>query len=336
MFRLEYLECLPEFREIADSFLREWYAPVPYITAHTSGSTGSPKEIRLLKEDMFTSARSTNSYFDISRDSILLSPLSASYIAGKMMIVRGIAANCRVVFTTPSNHFADNSTIRKFIIDEKPSIIPVVPSQLSVISEHTEHYTDILRGAKNIIIGGAAIAPSMEKNLCASPGNFYATYGMTETCSHVALRRLGLPVYHAMPGVSFKLDQRGCLIINAPAFSFKSIITNDIVELSEDSQAFIWKGRYDNIINSGGIKIFPEEIEQLLQPFLAHPLFIKGLPHPKWGEAVALVTTAPSSVTDSEILSICSARLPRHAIPFKIIRMSELPRTSNGKLLRHI
>lgn len=335
MFDIEYLECSPEFQELVDSFLDEWHRDLPYITAHTSGSTGTPKEIRLLKTDMLASARSTNHRFDITSDSILFSPLSASYIAGKMMIVRALAANCRMVFTTPSNHFFDRPPIREFILASKPALIPVVPSQLSAPVDNIEDYAQLLRAPANIIIGGASISPSMEEKLLSVGGAFYVTYGMTETCSHVALRRLGQPAYHAMPGISFAQDNRGCLIVKAPEFSFNSLQTNDIADLSDDSLNFVWRGRFDNVINSGGIKIFPEHLEQLLQQSFTHPFFFKGLPDKKWGEAVAMVTTAPPSISDTEIMAICRKKLPRHSLPTSIIRVDRLPLTSNGKLRRN-
>lgn len=334
MFGVSFIDCKPEFEQLANSFLQEWEDPKPYVVAHTSGSTGTPKEIRLLKSDMLVSARSTNKYFDIRENSVIFSPLSASYIAGKMTIVRAIAANCQVVFTTPSNHFWANTEVNRFIENNRVSLLPVVPSQLIELTTNPHSYQSVIQSIDNIIIGGAAVSRSVESDLRLYGDKFHATYGMTETCSHVAVRQIGQPTFNAMPGITFAVDSRDCLTINAPAFSFKSLQTNDIVTLGSDCKSFIWRGRFDNVVNSGGIKIFPEELEQTLQSFLEFPFFIKGIPDDKWGEVIELVTTAPLSVSDEELIRICRSHLPSYAVPKSVRRISQIQLTSTGKIKR--
>lgn len=330
---LYFIECTDQQRALAESFLNEWHNSAEYITAHTSGSTGKPKEIKLLKADMLTSARSTNTRFGIDSSSVLFSPLSASYIAGKMMIVRALAAGCKVVFTTPSNRFWDVASVREFIMDTHPSLLPIVPSQAAELINKPGDYDQLLSAIGNIIVGGAPMQPDHEQRLLATSGNFFATYGMTETCSHVALRQFGSDRFEAMPGVEFEVDGRSCLSINAPEFSFKQLQTNDIVDLHSPT-SFSWRGRFDNVINSGGIKIFPEEMERLLQPAFRYPFYFKGIQHYKWGEAVAMVTSAPAELSDEEILRVCRLHLPHYAVPSEIIRVTTLPTGSNGKLKR--
>jgi O-succinylbenzoic acid--CoA ligase len=227
-----------------------------------------------------------------------------------------------------------------------------------------------LGNIRNVIIGGATVAPEMERRLLeAMPAgmDIFATYGMTETCSHVALRPLGCDYFTAMPGISFGQDSRDCLTIFAPAYSFGQLQTNDIVSRCEEQQAaldspnatvanqqestaslqesagngqstsgfqrFRWLGRFDNVINTGGIKVFPEELERRLAGRLPQRFYIKGEPDEKWGEAVVLVTE-PTALSDSEIREACAAVLQAYQVPKRIRRIEEIPLTSNGKIRR--
>lgn len=203
--------------------------------------------------------------------------------------------------------------------------------QLSQIIENP-HLTE---GIHNIIIGGAPLEPEMEASLKSRPGTtrYFATYGMTETCSHVALRPIGESHFSAMPGITFDIDARGCLIINAPQYSFRRLTTNDIVALV-DNRTFIWRGRFDNVINSGGIKIFPEELERQLAPHITVPFYIIGLPHPKWGTTPAIVAEKSNTLSDSDIAAICKSVLPPCRRPSAIYRVKALPLTATGKIRR--
>ena len=307
-------------------FIDEWNNGKDYVTAHTSGSTGTPKEIRLLKSDMMSSACATNRRFGITRDSRLLCPLSSGYIAGKMMMVRAIAADCELITEHPSNEPLEHDY---GIID----LMAVVPSQCAALLCNE----NALSSLKNLIIGGAPLSADIENELVKMPWRSYATYGMTETCSHVALRELGTSVYEAMPGVVFSQDKRGCLVIESEVFSFKRLVTNDVVELV-DSKAFRWLGRHDNVINSGGVKFHPEQLEKMLESKFSLPFCFMGIPHEKWGQAVAMVIEA-SAYSDIESIrreaaAVCRAFLPRYAFPMQINIVDALPRTSNGKIQR--
>lgn len=307
----------PETRQ----FIKEWENPSPFIEAHTSGSTGTPKAIRLLKADMLTSARATNARFGIDSASLLVCPLSAEYIAGKMMIVRALQAGCYLWMLTPSNRFTGQlSTLGAPI-----TLLAVVPSQVPDLLAW-----DGLNRVQNVIIGGAPLAPQTEQSLVEAHVNAFATYGMTETCSHVALRPMGADIYQAMPGVNFGVDQRRCLRIQAPDFSFQALQTNDCVQLLSPS-SFRWLGRADNVINSGGIKIHPEEVERLLAPLLSAPYFVIGIPDTKWGTALALVVESTPSASPLNF-----STLPPYLRPKKVIYTPKLPRTPNGKILRRL
>jgi O-succinylbenzoic acid--CoA ligase len=342
-----------------EAFVAGWLDAQEAVVAHTSGSTGAPKVIRLPKQDMRVSARATNLRFGINAESRLLCPLSANYIAGKMMIVRAMEADCEVAFCKPSNSFWTNNEVVDYVNQGPVDLLPIVPSQCNTLLEVAAQQTAeasskgadamevagrqgiALGNIRNVIIGGAAVAPEMERRLLeAMPAgmDIFATYGMTETCSHVALRPLGCDYFTAMPGISFGQDGRDCLTIFAPAYSFGQLQTNDIVSRYEEQSAsgfrrFRWLGRFDNVINTGGIKVFPEELERLLAGRLPQRFYIKGEPDEKWGEAVVLVTE-PTALSDSEIREACAATLQAYQVPKRIRRIEEIPLTSNGKIRR--
>ncbi|MGM9851659.1 MAG: AMP-binding protein [Muribaculaceae bacterium] len=310
---------------VAD-FKREWFNALPYIEAHTSGSTGEPKLIRLPKKDMLASARATNAFFGISASSVLALPLSPDYIAGKMMVVRAIAAGCSLIEMPVSNTITITGHV---------DLLAIVPSQLPGLLRDTR----IADKVSAVIIGGAPLSPAALLSLADSRLVAYASYGMTETCSHVALARIdssGALRYHAMPGISFDIDSRGCLIINAPMFSFKRLITNDLVaDLSDDHLSFVWQGRYDHVINSGGLKISPEALERAISRALPRlQFYITGAPDAKWGQSVALVFEGSADDVNGIKSVIESIVSDRRTLPRQYLAVTHLPRTANGKLLR--
>lgn len=302
-------------------FYKEWYSPCPYVIAHTSGSTGKPKEIRLLKDDMRASARATNCHFGINSTSILGLPLSVDYIAGKMMCVRAIEAGCQLLEMPVSNTIS---------LDCDIDLLSVVPSQTDSLIARPSLAAKI----KYAIIGGAPLSKERKRALVSAGYHAYSSYGMTETCSHVALAEVtdDEAVYRAMPGISFSTDERGCLVITAPHFSFGRLVTNDIVTLL-DSGSFLWRGRYDNVINSGGIKIAAEELEALLSELLAHELYVVACPDEKWGQVPALVFCGDEFEIEP-VRRLIGENVDKIRQPKVIIAVGKLPRTANGKILR--
>lgn len=305
-----------------EDFLRQWHDGKNYITAHTSGSTGIPKEIRLLKSDMLASARATNRFFQLRDDSVYLCPLSLDYIAGKMMAVRAIESGGTAVFIEPSNSPAFSPC----------DLLAIVPSQVEALLNSPE-----LSNISNIIIGGAPLSDEMRNALVKSGANAYESYGMTETCSHIALRHVSEKHFRTMPGIRISTDDRGCLVADIPNMSIGCVITNDLVELSSPT-AFRWIGRYDNIINSGGIKIIPEQLESEIQDTLKDtafsdtPFCISSRPDPKWGRRVVMLIEGSPETAESMahiISSIDSIHRPK-----EVIAVHALPRTANGKIRR--
>lgn len=308
-----------------DSFLDEWRSPSPTVTVHTSGSTGKPKEIQLTKEAMRRSAQATNSFFGIGRDSVLVCPLSVGYIAGKMMVVRALEAGARLVMCSPSRHgFLSDLPDDVGQID----LLPIVPAQIDALMA-SPHAASV----RNVIVGGAPMTPAQEETLRRAPFRAWATYGMTETCSHVALRDVTAAeeLFTALPHVSLSVDPRGCLVIDG------SLVTNDVVELQPDGRRFRWLGRADNVINTGGVKIHPEEMEARLRPVMPEGLdfYLTSRPSAEWGREVVMIVLSPlDALSTVRVMGACRRVLPREAVPKAIVYDAAPEYTASGKLIR--
>lgn len=310
-----------ELNTALEQFLNDWRSDSPVIEAHTSGSTGSPKRILLSKSDMKVSAEATCQYFGISSNSLLFLPLSISYIAGKMMAVRSGLSGAELLVEKPSNMPLKQNPGREITLGA------IVPSQVPGLLQSTWIHL-----VKCLIVGGAPLPPESEKLLVESGIPTYATYGMTETCSHVALRKLGQPVYQALPHIVFEVDDRSCLIVKSDAMSFKRLITNDVVSLIDD-KTFVWHGRYDNVINTGGIKVFPEAIEaKLCDAFATRNFYITSRNSSKWGEEVVLVVEGSFPLNEQQVLCLNSL-LPTER-PKDIIFEPQFSYTESGKIIR--
>ncbi len=308
----------------AGAFLKEWNDAKEYVVARTSGSTGTPKEIRLPKQDMIRSARATCRFFNIGAGSRLVSPLSVSYIAGKMMVVRALESGAELWLETPSNRplARDYGGI---------DLLAVVPSQV----EHLLENPSKLSKVGNLIIGGGALPQTLRQGLRLSGVNAYLTYGMTETCSHVALCPLDddEQIYRTLPGIKASLDDRGCLVIEAEDFSFKRLVTNALAEVLDQGR-FKWIGRYDNVINSGGIKLFPEKIEALIAGLIDRPYYIIGEKDEKWGEKAVLYIESREMLDTQALMLRMKERLDNRMVPKKIAVVKEFSRTESGKVRR--
>lgn len=303
-----------------NDFLAEWRSDVPYIEAHTSGSTGTPKSIRLLKTDMRVSAEATNRFFGITHDSVLAIPLSADYIAGKMMAVRADVAGCRLIEMPVSN---------SVVIDTHIDLLAIVPSQVESVLANV----DVARKVGNILVGGGPLSQSRAMALTESGIPSFLGYGMTETCSHVALRRLGSECFSALPGFRFSADPRGCLVINSETMSFGQLVTNDIVEL-DSPQAFRWRGRFDNVINSGGLKISPEEIEKKIAHLFPDGtnFYITSRRSERWGEEAVLVTDLREPADN--LMNLIETEVGHLRAPKALIFDPDIQRTSSKKIIR--
>lgn len=270
-------------------FLKDWFNADDFIVVQTSGSTGKPKAIKIKKEFMVNSALATGDFFNLKEGTTALLCLSPNYIAGKMMLVRALVLGCHLDVVNPSSHPLDGH-------HKMYDFCAMIPLQV-------QNSLLKLDRIKTLIVGGAPLDKNIEEKLQKLKIRVFATYGMTETLTHIAVKQLnncrtnvtssGVETpfkdsFKTLPNVSISKDARGCLVIKAPKISDKPIITNDLIDIL-DSQHFKWLGRYDTIINSGGIKIIPEMVEQKLTSILPFRFFITSLPDKKLGEKVTLV-----------------------------------------------
>lgn len=322
-----------EWQKELSVFLQEWFNNREFVPGHTSGSTGTSKEIKLLKKDMLASARITNNFFHIENSDNLLLCLSPSYIAGKMMVVRALLANARLITTPPSSH--------PRIQAAKPvKLAAMVPMQVEELLK-SEAGTASLTEIKQLIIGGAPVSPALATTLQTLSTKCFATYGMTETVSHIALKDLNGKAasgnYFALGEVEFKTDSRSCLVIHAPHLQQQEFITNDIVRLS-DKFHFEWLGRYDHVINSGGVKLSPETIEEKLSPLIPGRFFITSEPDSRLGEKVVLVIEG-EPLEDAPLSALKQGMgkcLSRFEIPGLIRYRKKFRETYSGKVIRSI
>jgi O-succinylbenzoic acid--CoA ligase len=309
------------------TFIKDWISNSDTVSVKTSGSTGKPKTIKVKKAQMIASAQMTCKYFKINSKSNLLLCLSADYIAGKMMIVRAFIGGANLVTVSP-----DGNPLKPF--KDKSDFAAMVPLQVEN-SLSTSGTKRKFLSIKNVIVGGAAIPYALEKRIEKCSNNIYSTFAMTETLSHIALRRLSgrgiSDKYELLPGIRIRKDKRGCMVVDAPVLNDKPIVTNDIIEMV-DSRHFKWLGRYDNVINSGGIKIYPEKIEEKLAPYIKNRFFVAALPDDKLGNKVVLILE--NNEDTEKIKKKAEKLLGKFERPKEYYSIMKFRETTNGKVQR--
>ncbi len=305
-------------------FLLDWLSETPVIEVSTSGSTGIPKAIQLQKEHMQNSAEATAAFFGLNEGTKVLNCLPVDYISGKMMLARALTMGWDLDCIAPSSAPLDHTS-------KSYDFCAMVPLQL-------QNSLESLDRLKTIIVGGAPISESLKKQLQSSKTEIYETYGMTETVSHIALKKIGLKAdvetnFKTLAGISVSKDERDCLVIKAPKVSDHQVVTNDVVELFSDSE-FIWLGRHDNVVNSGGVKLIPEQIEKAISGLLNSRFFTIGLSDTELGQRLVLVVEGGVDKNNliSELKKLKS--LNKHQIPKTIIVLPDFIETPNGKINR--
>lgn len=315
---------------VLEEFLKEWYNDSDKVLVHTSGSTGKPKPMWVEKKRMLYSARITCDFLGLEPGDTALLCMPLDYIAGKMVVVRAIERHLRLVSIKPDGHPMGH---------QEPTIFAaMVPLQVYNSLQVPEE-KEKLKQIKHLIIGGGAVDVKMAKELKGFPNYVWSTYGMTETLSHIALRRLNgeeaSEWYTPFDSVNVSQNKEGCLVIDAPLVHDGLLTTNDIVEMRTDLKSgkrqFRIRGRKDNVIDSGGIKIQIEEVEQALKSFLKAPFAITKAPDEKFGEIVVLAT---EDTDMSEVQEICVNALPKYWQPRRYIHVDKIPMTDTGKIKR--
>ena len=306
------------------NFLSEWFDASETIKVHTSGSTGKPKELWVEKQRMLNSARATVNFLGLAQGDTALLCMPLPYIAGKMVVVRALTAGLNLQLVTPCGHPLQ-------AIDQIPDFAAMTPMQVFNTLEIPEEY-EKLKQIKHLIIGGGAVNSDMANILKAFPYAVWSTYGMTETLSHIALRRLNGPTasdwYTPFEGVHLTLSSEDTLVIEAPAVCPEILYTNDIVTFNEQGQ-FRILGRKDNTINTGGIKVQIEEVENTLRNSLSIPYMITSAPDPKFGEHIVLLVE--KETPSQTVLDKALNDLPVYWRPKNIIVVEHLPLTGTGK-----
>lgn len=313
-----------EFEKKVLQFLQEWFSDSETVSVQTSGSTGTPKIFEVEKQKMLNSAKMTCDFLGLKEGDTALLCLPVQYISGKMMLVRAIERKLKVIISVPSSAPE---------ISENVEFCAMTPLQV-------QNSLDKIHFIKNLIIGGAAVSENLKSQLTSSiqhpaSNKIYETYGMSETLSHIALKQIS-PIqeeyFTVLNDVEISVDERNCLKIFAPKLNPEILQTNDIVELLNEKH-FKFLGRFDNVINSGGVKIFAEELENLVKKHIDKDLVFLGKPDETLGEKLVLVVEGEKDENlKSEILNLKFEN--KFHIPKEILFLEKFPRAENGKVLR--
>lgn len=332
------LSSFPESVQAALLFCQSWLSGEETFKQGTSGSTGAPKKIKISRSQLLASAKATGGFFKIQPTSKLLCCLNPNYIAGKMMLVRALVWDCPIWLVEPkSNPFSDLS-------DEiSPDFVAMVPLQVEACLRDSQTLIK-LQKVSHLIIGGAAISEKLKLQLVKNEVKAWQTYGMTETVSHIALAKITAekPQYQTLPGVQIGQDERGAIWIKSPMSGPEAIQTNDLIELLSDS-SFHWLGRTDFVINSGGLKLHPELLEQKLEAtiqtiFPDTRFFLFGEKDEKLGEQLILILEKGEENGDlAKLLQVkMTAVLEKYEMPKKIYFTPTFVSTETGKINRRL
>ncbi len=307
--------------------IQEWLSDAEYIGLKTSGSTGSAKLIQVKKQQVIHSIEATSTYFKLPAGSKVLHCLPLQYVAGKVMLFRALYMGWKLDMVSPTSKL-------EITLEKSYDFAAMVPLQL-------ENSLLVLNSIKKLIVGGGAVSNDLKSKIASFNCQIFETYGMTETITHIAVK----PINHAqaesyftaLPNVAIFRDERNCLVIRAPKISEEMIVTNDVVQLISDCK-FQWLGRFDNIINSGGIKLNPEEIEGQLMPFIKGRFFVAGLPDAHLGERLVLIVESELKTEDSkaELFQKIEENtiLNKFQKPKEIIFVKKFDETESGKIKR--
>lgn len=304
-----------DFERATGEFILDWFDNKSYIVLSTSGTTGVPKKIQIEKQAMVHSALATGNFFELHPGDKALHCLPTKFIAGKMMFVRSFILGLEIDYVAPSSHPLENNT-------SKYDFVAMVPLQV-------ENSIAELSNVKKMIVGGAKMSASLEKSLFQLKTEVYETYGMTETITHIAAKKLGQKAFTILPNVTIHQDERKCLVIDAPKISKQTIVTNDIVELVNEKQ-FIFLGRIDNVINSGGIKLIPEQIEAKLAGKIQARFFVAGIHDSVLGEKLVLIIEGDKQNLAPAVFD----GLDKFEKPKEVFYVPVFTETGNGKIKR--
>jgi len=316
-----------EFETKVLDFIKEWFSDSKTVKIQSSGSTGIPKIFEVEKSKMLNSAEMTCDFLDLKEGNVALICLPIEYISGKMMVVRSILRKLKLKIAEPSTNPIQN-------LNNEIDFCAMTPLQV-------ENSLDKLHLIKNLIIGGASVSETLKNKISQtlkpsnSPTRIFETYGMSETLSHIALRQI-FPNqedwFTVFDDVEISLDERDCLKIFAPKLNSEVLQTNDLVEINNKNQ-FRFLGRLDNVINSGGAKIFPEELEKLVKQNISNEVVFLGIDDDKLGQKLILIIEGENNENLENKIYNLDFQKSFHK-PKDIIFVEKIPRTPNGKVNR--
>lgn len=319
--KINNLDFETDFEKKINFFLEEWFSDSKTVKVQTSGSTGTPKVFEIEKKRMIHSAKMTCNFLGLQEGDRALLCLPVEYISGKMMIVRSLERKLKLMISEPSLKPLEN-------LHSEIDFCAMTPLQV-------ENSLDKLHLIKNLIIGGAAVSESLKKRISGFTTHIYETYGMSETLSHIALKSITPQpeeYFTIFENVSISTDERGCLKIFAPDLNAEVLQTNDLVEIKNERQ-FKFLGRMDNVINSGGAKIFPEQLEALVKKEIPNEVVFLGVKDESLGQKLILIIEGEKS--EDLIKRVLETQFGKNFHrPKEIIFVKEIPRTPNGKVNR--
>lgn len=326
---------LNDFEKATFDFCQDWLSGKESFTLHTSGSTGTPKPISVTRNQLKASAHLTIEALGLKRNHTALVCLDTRYVAGVMMLVRSLEAAMNIILIEPCSN-----PLEKVANEIKIDFAALVPLQVETILNSPQRSR--LETINSILIGGAPLNNMTITELQSLSCQCYATYGMTETLSHVALQKINgsdsQKYFTTLTGIEVKKDERGCLVILAPHLSKEPIVTNDLVELLSATQ-FVWLGRVDNVINTGGVKVISEKVETVIQSVftelrISNRFFVSGIPDDQLGQRVSLFIEGIRFSTDleRELLDMIKRRAPKFEIPRSIHYCEIFTQTATGKI----
>ena len=314
------------------SFLIEWFDESDFIKVKTSGSTGVPKIIEIKKEYMKNSALVTGNYFNLTANTTALLCMPINFIAGKMMLVRAMVLGWDLDIVAPKSNPLENNT-------KEYDFCAMVPFQLqSSLSE--------IHKIKKLIVGGAVVSKELLSEIQNIKTQVYATYGMTETITHISVKKLNQldtvissrvkkSNYQVLPNIKISIDSRNCLVIDAPSIADGKIITNDVVTIVSPTE-FKWIGRFDNIVNSAGVKLIPEQIEEKITKIINERFFVIGIPDTILGQKLILIIENSNNLNKDIVLEKLKnlKSLTKYEIPKEVYFINKFIETETNKLNR--
>ncbi|OYX23196.1 MAG: O-succinylbenzoic acid--CoA ligase [Flavobacteriales bacterium 32-35-8] len=312
------------YEEVFGHFLMDWLDKKDYITIKTSGSTGKQKTIEVKKQAMVNSAIATGDFFNLKPGNKALHCLPSNYISGKMMLIRAMILGLELDIVNPTSEPV-------FLKNKKYDFCAMTPMQLRNTLDRTHNI-------ETIIVGGSKVTNSLKEAIVNHPAKIFETYGMTETVSHFALKQLNnftddqhnkQQHFKLLPGITISQDDRNCLVVEVPYISPDKIVTNDVVEIHSETE-FEWIGRYDNVVNTGGVKVFPEQIENKLAGIIDKRYIIASEPDEVLGEKLILVVEDKTNELDPSVFD----GLEKFEKPKVVYNLEKFNETGFGKIQR--